>query len=500
LNNRFGASLATAVVLAAVLGIEWLALPAGTLGVVLIGAVMGLAVIALLVRADWQRAGIYAACAACFTLTWNGWFVGPVRPGDALVLVALICFLVAAPNDAFRTPPWWVKQLGIVIILVAVLAILLPTDPGYLAQRVVLTATGQPTVSTKGTLAGANLGIAFKFVVAVVAIPMVFTAAAMVERRAVRWLAVSFAVGSSLSGAAAFLDREGLTSLGKLVTHIPNLHDREPGFSDHPNFLAAGLVLAIPFACWLLASHDRRDRLLGAACLPAALLGVYASGSRGGAVCAVVTVVISFALLPRTRPFLPGILLAGGVVAGAVAAFVPSIGAAVLRVTRLSGGVSTEGSDTVRAMVGAQGVRDFHHSPIKGVGLQVATEASQVYIQQLASGGLLLFGAMSVYMLGGMWASWKVIRRHDLGAALLGAFFATLGLNIFEADLTDRFYYVPAAILIALLYVDKRDDAAAADATAADATAADATAADAAAADAAAAVPPAAGPTVAAQR
>jgi hypothetical protein len=52
---------------------------------------------------------------------------------------------------------------------------------------------------------------------------------------------------------------------------------------------------------------------------------------------------------------------------------------------------------------------------------------------------------------------------------------------------------VPAAILIALLYVDKRDDAALA---AGDASAADATAA----ADVGAAVPQAAGPTVAAQR
>lgn len=457
--KRFGGRLSTAVILAAVLGIEWVGLPAGTLGVVLIGAVIGLAVVVLLVRADLQRAGIYAACAACFTLTWNGWFVGPVRPGDALILVALMCFVAADPNNAVRTPPWWVKQLGIVIILVAVLSILLPTDPIYLAQRVVLTATGQPTVSTKGSLAGANLGIAFKFVVAVVAIPMVFTGAAILERRAVRWLAVSFVAGSSLSGAAAFLDREGFTSLGKLVTHIPNLHDREPGFSDHPNFLAAGLVLAIPFACWLLLSQDRRERLLGAACLLSALLGVYASGSRGGAVCAVVTVAVAFALLPRSRPYLPGIALAGAVAAGAVAAFVPAIGAAVLRVTRLSGGVSTAGSDTVRAMVGAQGIRDFHHSPIDGIGLQVATEASQVYIQELAAGGLLLFAAMSVYMLGGMWSSWKLIPRHDLAAALLASFLATLGLNIFEADLTDRFYYVPAAILVALLYADKRADA-----------------------------------------
>jgi hypothetical protein len=467
LDTRFGGALATGAALVVLLAIEWLGLVSGTLGLVLIGAVIMLALVTLLVGADLKRAGIYAACASCFTLTWNGWFVGPVRPGDVLILVALICFVMSDPNGGLRTPPWWVKQVGVLVFVVAVANIAFPPDAVYLSQRVVLNALGQPSVSTKGSLAAANIGVALKFVVAVVAVPMAFTAAARVDRRAVRWLAIAFGGGAAVSGTSAFLDYIGI-SASKVITGIPAVHGRQLGLSDHPNFLAAGLVLGVPLALWLVASRMRRDRLLGLAMLPGLFLGVFASGSRGGAVCVVLAAGLAVVLIPRLRRFAPGIALGGAIVVGLVVAAVPSLGAAVLRVTRLSGGVATQGSDVVRATVGAQGLRDFRHSPIQGIGLQVSTEASQVYIQELAAGGLILFAAMSIYSLGGMIAAARLIRRYDLAAALLAALIVTLALNIFEADLTDRFYYVPAAILVALLYVANLDARSAEDAESAE--------------------------------
>ena len=94
LQGRF----VTAAVLAAMIAAEWFALRAGTLGAVLIGVLIAVAVLVLLARADVGRIGIGAALASAFTLTWNGWFVGPVRPGDVLVLIALLCFAAAAPG------------------------------------------------------------------------------------------------------------------------------------------------------------------------------------------------------------------------------------------------------------------------------------------------------------------------------------------------------------------------------------------------------------------
>jgi hypothetical protein len=209
-------------------------------------------------------------------------------------------------------------------------------------------------------------------------------------------------------------------------------------------------------------SRIRWEQRVGAISLLSMVLGVFASGSRGGAVCAVAAVLLSFALLPRSRPHLPGILLAGVALVGFVAAAVPSLGLQILHVTRLAGNPTTAGSDIVRARVGAQGMADFRHSWLHGIGLQASTDASQVYIQELAAGGLILFIGMSVYMLGGAWAAFRVMDREPLAAAVLASIGATLALNIFEADLTDRFYYVPEAILVALLALEKRNAAQAA--------------------------------------
>jgi hypothetical protein len=363
-----------------------------------------------------------------------------------------VLILIANPNDGFRTPPWWVKQLPIAIVLVALLAIFFPMSQDYLANRIVLDAQGRLTQDTTGSLASANLGVAFKFIVAIFATPMAFIGAVRIDKRSARWLGIAFACGAALSGWAATLDHVVGTDIGRLITRVPDVGSRQLGFSGHPNWLAAGVVIAIPFAFWLLCSTRGRESLIGLICLPGLLGGVYASGSRGGAVCAVGVVGLCVLIHPRTRAHLPTISIAGLVLLGFLAGIVPSIGHAILKATRLAGDSNTSGSDTVRAMVGHQGVLDFHQSPIYGIGLQASFDASQVYLQELASGGLILFLGVQIYMLGGLWASWTSFKRHDMAMACFCSLVAILALNIFEADLTDRFYYVPAAILVAMLH------------------------------------------------
>ena len=444
------------IVAVAVLLIEAIGLKAGhTTGVVIIGALCGIAVIGLLVGYDAHKVAMGAALLSCFTLTWNGWYLGPVRPGDLLVLFALMFFIIAEPNRRLPFPPWWIKQLALMILLLAMLHIVLPQDTEYLAGRTVITATGKATVSTKGTLASANLGTAFKFIVAVFAIPIVFSFAAYQNRKAPRWLAIAFCTGSACSGWAAMLGKLGLGKIAQLVTHIPAAPGRQFGFALHPNFLAAGLVICVPLSMWLAFSENRRDRWLGVLTLPGLLLGVYASGSRGGAACVVLALVLSLVILPRARQYAPISFLTIAVLAGGIAAAVPSFGVSILKATRLIGGISTEGSDQARTIVAHQAHLDIAHSPIYGVGLQVSFEAQNVYLQELAAGGFLLFFAMAVYSAGSAVVAYNLIKRYDLAAALLTITLTIAALNIFEADLTDRFYYVPAAILVSLLYADK---------------------------------------------
>lgn len=449
------------VVLVLVLAIEAAGLRSGRVGLILIGLILALSAAVLVLQTDVRRAAVAAALTCAFTLTWNGWFVGPLRPGDALILVTLVLLVIANPGDAFRAPPWWIKQLTIGIVVVAVLAVILPPDAQYLVQRTVLGATGQPTVDTKGSLVAANLGVAAKFVIAVAAAPLAFVGAALIDRRAARWLGIAFASGAALSGWAATADHFG-TNVGHIITRLPNIGSRQVGFANQPNFLAAGVVLAVPFGFWLAASRNRREQFLGFVCLPGLLGGVYASGSRGGAVCAIAVLAVCIVLHPRTRPHAAVVAAVAAVLVVLAGGLFPSIGAEILKTTRLAGNSSTAGSDSVRAIVGAQGVRDFQHYPIRGIGLQASFDASQVYLQELASGGLVLFIAMQTYMLGAIATAWRYLRRNDMAVAILASLVATLGLDFFEADLTDRFYYVPAAILVAMVQTLRTDDAAAA--------------------------------------
>ena len=449
--DRLRANLGVCLALVAMMLVEILALRSNSFGTIIVLAISGLLAVIVFTRADMKKIALGAALACAFTLTWNGWFVGPLRPGDALILLTILLILIANPNDGFRTPPWWLKQLPLAILLVALLAILIPTDPIYLANRIVLNAQGQLTVDTKGSIAMANIGVAFKYIVAVFAIPMAFIGAVRIDKRAARWLGIAFALGAAASGWVATLDHFG-TDLGRYITKVPNVGSRQLGFTTHPNFLAAGMVIAIPFAFWLAASTVRYERLIGFVCLVGSVGGVYASGSRGGAVCAVGVVGLCILVHPRTRVHSATYAVAGVAVLLLLAVVFPSVGSEILRVTRLASNANTGGSDTVRQLVGDQGIRDWHFSPIKGIGLQAYFDASEVYLQELAAGGLILFTAMQIYMCGGIYTAWRYLKRDNLAMACGCSLVGALALNLFEADLTDRFYYVPAAILLALVH------------------------------------------------
>jgi hypothetical protein len=435
------------------LATEGLALVAGSRTAVLAAGVLAGISLLVVARASLAKLALGSAVLASFTLSWNGWLIGSVRPGDLLVLVALILFVLRGAGSAFPHLPRWLTQLGAVVVVIAVAHVLAPTDPRYLAARVVLAADGSPVLESQG-----NLTIAGKYLVAVVALPLVFAFTVRLHRNAARWLAVAFAAGVSVSGLVAFSDGQGLTTLGQSVTGNHNLLSREGGLSNHPNFLAAGCVVALPIVIWQLACTDRRMRDAGLVILPGVVLGMYASGSRGGAVCLVLGAVVTIALIPRFRRHLPSIALLAVMVVLVTVVLFPAFGADILRATRLSGSSDTAGSNAVRALVGAQGVRDLLYSPIDGVGFQVAAEAQNVYLQELAAGGLALFAAMLIFTLGGMRAAWLLRGRDSLSYALLASAIAGAALNFVGADLTDRFFYVPIAIVAALTSAHRFED------------------------------------------
>jgi hypothetical protein len=163
---------------------------------------------------------------------------------------------------------------------------------------------------------------------------------------------------------------------------------------------------------------------------------------------------LSFAVIPGYRRLLPTLGFLLGLATVYVFVAKPSLGESLLRAVRLTGnsGDSVSGSNYVRSAVGAQGMRDFWHSPIDGVGMQVAAEAHNVYIQALASGGLLMFTGYLTFVLGGLLRAVAAMRSHPIAyplfvSAVCGAVLATV-----ENSLVDRLAYV-ALSLIAVLAV-----------------------------------------------
>lgn len=445
--------LTVGLLAAVLLAFEALGFATGTAGAIAIGVFIAVVAAMTLARTSLRKVAIASTLGAAFFTSWNGFLIGPARPGDLLIFIAFACFVAADLRARIPGVPWWIQQVAGVIILVAVLNAVLPTDPNYLAARVVLGADGTPYIENQS-----NLGVAFKFVVGIALLPLVFVLAARHDRRLIRWLTVAFCVGVAASGFAAFIDHLGITHLGFTVTGNAYPLDREGGFSNHANFLGAGCVLATAPAVWLACHEDRRTRIIGCIALPAILLGVYATGSRGATVGCGIALVLSVALQPRLRKHLPTIAFVGGCAAGAAFVASPALGSALLRATRLGGGTTTtSGSDYVRALVGAQGVRDFFHSPIDGIGLQVAAQAQNVYIQELASGGVLLFAGMLLFTVGSLIECYRLWFVSDLARSLFVTIIATAILNFAEADLSDRFYYAPAGLIAALAYWRTRD-------------------------------------------
>ncbi|MGN6605826.1 MAG: O-antigen ligase family protein, partial [Jatrophihabitans sp.] len=432
---------------------------------VALAAVVALVAAVSLRRPTLLGSAMASASLVAFLTPWNGWLLGgSLRPGDAFIFLGVACFFAADARGRLPRLPWWSLVLGAAIVLVTALHEVFPTDQAYLQSRLVVDAAGNPIPEIYS-----NLGTGLKFVVPVVGIPLLFGFAALHDGRAPRRLAAFFAAGASISGLVGFSDSYLGTSFSTLLVRSGDFGGdggiRSPGFANHPNFLAATCVLSLGFVLWMVVQPSARARRAGWIVLPGILLGIYGSGSRGGAVCAVLMIGLCLVLIPQYRRRLGEIALGLGIATILFGLLVPSVGTALLKAVRLTSNANATGSDIIRSRVREQGIKDFVHSPLDGVGLQVAAEAHNVWLQALASGGVLLFGGLLVFTLGQLITAGRFWRSDPLMAPIIatvitGAVFAAL-----ENTLTDRFVYVPAGVLAACLSgaVARADAAAEAD-------------------------------------
>lgn len=449
-------------VLVVMAAVEWFAMRHGTLGLLAGIAAAGVAVILVVTSFDLIRLALGTSLVASFTLSWNGVFFGPVRPGDVLALLAVLMFIFG--NDGKHLPrvPFWIWQLVVGIVLVVALNLIFPPSDRYIAGRTVLQINGKTAISLKSGFVSANLFTGVKFIIAIAVVPAMLAFAALYRREYARRLIVLFAVGAALSGWVAILAKYGMNTINLFIGTHGGHGTRQIGLANQPNYLAAGVVIAVPIGMWLLFEPDRWSRWLGAFTVGGCVFGAYASGSRGGSVTIVGAIGLSMILISQARKWiLPSVLVTATAVVS-LFLFVPSSVSAIGATTRLFGNSAshvTGYSDLARTILADQAMRDFYYSPLHGIGLQVSFDAQTVYFQILQSGGILLMATLMFYYFASIFVSFRMIPRYSLAAALCASVVASLVLDVFEADLTDRFYYVPIGAILALLLIDERGSA-----------------------------------------
>lgn len=433
---------------------------AGGVGLLVVAGLLSCVLVAILFRVDLMRLGLLLVLGFAFTCSWNGVIIGGGQRLRALFLFLAIPVLFAATlrQRKPRFAGWYTAFSGAVLFLM-LLDLLFPQTRVYLEGRYLESGAGQwgPGLTTGIS----DFGTGARFLVTLLGGAFVVAACSLHYRRAPYWVAFAYTAGAALSAFIAWSDSLHVTNLGHAITGIGFAGSRPTGLAFHPNILAAGDTYAVAFAAWLTTTHERRQRLIGLAMLGSLVLGTIASGSRGGTIAVAAAVAICVFLLPEYRRRLPELTLAGSVVAVGLALAAPGVGYHLLKMARLVGSKSSQDtSNSGRVAVLRQGLHDFQHSPIKGIGLHVMSEAHNVVVQSLASGGLILFGAWLVLQLGVLRDSIALLGVHPLARPLFATAVAGLIVGNLENLLGEPIVFVPTTVLVAILAQRKSGDVA----------------------------------------
>lgn len=401
------------------------------------------------------RLGLGLTYVACFVTPWNGIALGPARPGDVFTVLALAVLIAADIGRPFPHLPRWTTYFVAAIVGLTALHAVMPTSPDFLSSRIVVDSRGMLFVETQS-----NGFVGVKFALGVLALTWMLSLASRDAPGSMFRAAVAFTLGTAASAAVAFGDIVLGTHLSSYSTGT-----RASGLSIHPNFLAETAALSVPLAIWLAARSRPAGRTLALVLVGVLTLGTYSTGSRGGAVAFAVAVLLTLLLLPRLRRAMPLLLLILGFLVTLAFVAIPSLGTGVLHALRLENSTSAASSDLVRTLASQQATRDFQHSPVTGIGMQVAAEAQNVYLQTLAAGGLILCGAYVLYLVFAATTAWQLRGDHDGITRPLFVGVVVVGLLSFvENALTDRLaYFVPAVVAALWSRTPARDATEAAD-------------------------------------
>jgi O-antigen ligase len=401
-----------------------------------------------------DRLAFVAVGVAVLFITWNGFRLGGGAIANAILVPAF--GMVALRAMVLRKPPPlppWMFAAAIGFALAAMLRLIFPPDASTLNDILVHFRTlPQVGVSQPLVLLPRNDLVAFvQFEITLIVIPLLVASVANTPFRITRLLDV-FVLGAAINAAVGVIDVAGAH-----IAPVASGVGRSAGLTIHPNYLALTCTIAIPLAL-LWVAREGRWRLAGVLSTGLLLAGTYASGSRVGAVTAVLGVVATMAVIPRLRAGLGFTVPAVGLT---VLALIYFAGDQMLEQIRISGDVgtaiNTSGSDTQRAQLAHQAIAQFQARPLSGVGFSVIADAHSIYLQLLAAGGLIALLSFLVYV-GGLAASaWRALAgpMRDVAAAVSVSICVWLINGALDNQLADKYLYVVPGLLIALAYVTK---------------------------------------------
>nr|WP_285600109.1 O-antigen ligase family protein [Kineosporia sp. NBRC 101731] len=370
--------------------------------------------------------------AFALTSTWGGLRAGPLMLCD--VFLTLAALMLGIETISTRTPlsvPRWVWVGTVAVITSMSTHVWLPTDPSYIFSR-----GGPPQANATQVITGLQWLAAFFM------LPMLVIFLGRRRERYLGYLMWAWALGAAISALIAGSDMLGVTQIGVNFVEFVNTSGRQNGLQSHANNMGVGCALATPVALYLLG----RSRFAGSFLLAALGIGVVASGSRGSQVGYVVAILLSVLLAARDRRTL--LRLSSLLVLIVIVMDLPPIKALWLPLMRF--GAAGEASDVGRLEYRDQAILDIQTRPIDGIGIDYITSSHSIYLQMLSSGGIILGLGCAAYFGGMLRVAWRLRgpeRPHI--SVLLSSTIIWLGVGIIENQLTDRYLYVPVALIAA---------------------------------------------------
>jgi hypothetical protein len=382
---------------------------------------------------------------ALISMSWNAVELpGGFAPSDLLMVSAIgVLLVLAVGRSAALNIPIWISIPTLIMIVLALSHSVLPVSEAYLDQRF---RTYSLTVrySLEASVDARPLVSLIKWLVGFLALPVMFLLT-RAQGLMLRPFVLAWALGIAASCGVAVIDFFNVTNISENLLGV-SFSGREAGLTVQPNHVAVSGVMALPVLLWWAASPGR-FRLLRLVPLCLVLGGIFASGSRGGAAATVLVLALSLkmAQVRRGAAWLLGANVLGlPFVFGSTSDAFTGL-AAQLRLSEIAS-ISSEISNGTRLSLARQGLADFIHRPVDGVGFQVLVEAHSIYLQLLASGGMILLSVFLIYNVCAIRELWRARKLHDeLPLALLISMGGWLVIGLVENQLTDRYLYVPAA-------------------------------------------------------